>query len=146
MIRSSSLQWRKGRTRVMQDLSVQKTHNITPQSFTTDKHRKINSQVAQKDGQKTQITVSACRKTAARTKPWKVWKIWQMDLGKSTQQRQARFENQWHLTVVRTTAGASNTIPTRQHPELGQVHRARMECDSRQRVTASQSGGSSCQA
>ena len=48
------------------------------------------------------------------------------------QQRQERFGNQQH--IVQTTAGGSNTIPTRQHPELGQ---ARMEYDSTQRVTAS---------
>ena len=37
------------------------------------------------------------------------------------QQRQAQFKNQWY--VVQTTAEGSNTIPTRQHPELGQAHR-----------------------
>ena len=31
-------------------------------------------------------------------------------------------------------------MPTRQHPELGQVHCARMENDSAQRVAASQAG------
>ena len=31
----------------------------------------------------------------------------------------------------------SNSTPTRQHPELGHAHRARMEYDTTQRVTAS---------
>ena len=50
--------------------------------------------------------------------PHKIHKI-------TPQQRQARFGNQWHL--LQTTAGGSNTIPSRQHPELGQAHCARME-------------------
>ena len=52
------------------------------------------------------------------------------------QQRLAQFGNRWN--VVQTTAGGSNTTPTRQHRELGQAHRARMKCQSMQRVTASQ--------
>ena len=38
-------------------------------------------------------------------------------------QRQAQFGNQ--RNVVQTTDGGSSTMPKRQHPELGQVHRAR---------------------
>ena len=41
-----------------------------------------------------------------------------------------------------TTVGGSDTIPTRQHPELGQAHRARMEHVSTQRVAAGQAGSS----
>ena len=39
-------------------------------------------------------------------------------------QRQARSGNQWHK--IQSTSGRSNTIPTRQHPELGQAPCARM--------------------
>ena len=43
---------------------------------------------------------------------------------------QARYGNRSHL--VQATAGGSNTMPTRQHRELGQARRARMEYDSTQ--------------
>ena len=43
-------------------------------------------------------------------------------------QRQAQLGNQWN--DVETTAGASHTVPTRQHPELGEAHRARMNYQS----------------
>ena len=53
----------------------------------------------------------------------------------------------WEPVVFfQTTAGGSNTIPTRQHPELGQAHRARLNCQSAQRVTGSQAGSSCTQA
>ena len=51
------------------------------------------------------------------------------------QQRQARFGNQWH--PVQTSVVVSNTIPTRQHPELGQAHRARRDHNYTQRATSS---------
>ena len=38
------------------------------------------------------------------------------------QRRQTQFGNQWY--IVESTLGGTNTIPTRQHPELGQAHRA----------------------
>ena len=38
------------------------------------------------------------------------------------QRRQTQFGNQWY--IVESTVGGTNTIPTRQHPELGQAHRA----------------------
>ena len=60
------------------------------------------------------------------------------------QQGQAQLENQWH--VVQTATGGSNTIPTRQRHELGQAHRARMNHQAEQRVTACQAGSSSTQA
>ena len=44
--------------------------------------------------------------------------------------------NPWN--VVQTTVGGSTTTPTRQHPELGQAHRARMHYHSMQRATANQ--------
>ena len=50
------------------------------------------------------------------------------------------FWKQWY--IVQTTSGGSNTMPTRQHSELGQAHCARMEHDSTQRVTAGQAGSS----
>ena len=37
----------------------------------------------------------------------------------------------------------SQRIPTRQHPQLGQAHRARMDCNSTQRVTVSKTESSS---
>ena len=52
----------------------------------------------------------------------------------TSQQRQEQFGNQWY--VVQTTAGGSNTIPTRQHLEVGEAHRARMHYNSTQRATA----------
>ena len=60
------------------------------------------------------------------------------------QQRQVKFGNQWY--IVQTTARESRTIPTRQNPELGQGHRARMDCHSEQRATVTQAGRSSSQA
>ena len=60
------------------------------------------------------------------------------------QQRQAEFGNQWY--IVRTTAGGSNTIPTRQHPELGQAHRARVDDNATQQVTGGQAGSQTSQA
>ena len=53
-------------------------------------------------------------------------------------QRQAQFGNGWH--VVQTTARGSNTVPTRQHRELGPAHRAHMYYQSTQMVTAGQAG------
>ena len=66
---------------------------------------------------------------AARTKPWTVGTNSQNDdepphHKMAPQQRQVHFRNQWN--VVQTTAGGSNTKPTRPHPELGQAHRAPM--------------------
>ena len=52
------------------------------------------------------------------------------------------FWKQWY--IIQTTSGESNTMPTRQHPELGQAHCARMEHDSTQRVTAGQAGHPLC--
>ena len=49
------------------------------------------------------------------------------------QQRQAQFGNPWYIDL--TTAGGSNTIPTRPHPELGQSRRARIDYNSAQRAT-----------
>ena len=60
------------------------------------------------------------------------------------QHRQAQFGNQRY--VVQTTAGGSNAIPTRQHRDLGQAHRARMDYHSTQRAIAGQGGSSSSQA
>ena len=109
------------------------------------RHKKSNLQVVQIDGRKTQTVVSACKKIAARTKPRTAGITSQVELGKPTkmapQQRQAQFGKQWN--VVQTTAGGTNTTPTRQHPELGQTHRARMNCQAVQRVTAGQTGSSS---
>ena len=86
----------------------------------------------------TQSTVSACENTAARrplnvcyqvaSGPQKIHKM-------TPQQRQTQFGNQWY--VVQTTAGGPNTTPARQHSELGQAQRARMEYDSTQRATGS---------
>ena len=52
------------------------------------------------------------------------------------QQRQAQFGNQRHVAL--TAAGGSNTIPMRQHPELGQAHLARLNYQSVQRAQAKQ--------
>ena len=60
------------------------------------------------------------------------------------QQLQANFGNQWY--VVQTTAGGSNTVLTRQHPELRHAYRARMNYQSVQRATASHAGSSSMEA
>ena len=55
------------------------------------------------------------------------------------QQRKAQFGNQWN--GVQTTGGGSNKMPTRQHLDFGQAHRARMRTNiSAQRATASQAG------
>ena len=60
----------------------------------------------------------------------------------TSQQRQEQFGNQWY--IVQTTTGGSNTLPTRQHLEVGQAHRARMGMDyNTQRTTAGQAGSSS---
>ena len=61
-----------------------------------------------------------------------------------TPKRQTQVGNQWK--IVQAAAGGSNSIPTRQHPELGQADRARMNHQSVQRATASQAGSSSTQA
>ena len=52
------------------------------------------------------------------------------------QQRQAQFGNQRHVAL--TAAGGSNTIPMRQHPELGQAHFARLNYQSVQWAQAKQ--------
>ena len=57
--------------------------------------------------------------------------------------RRTQFGKQWHF--VHTTAEGSNTIPTRQHLELGQDPRARTDRHSTQRATGSQAGISSSQ-
>ena len=54
------------------------------------------------------------------------------------QQKKNRMWNQWF--VFQTTAGGSNTMPSRHHSGLGQAHRARMNSQSVQRTTASQAG------
>ena len=48
MVRLSSLQWRKGRTRGHAG-SIQKAQNIKLRSITTEKHRTSNSKVVQTD-------------------------------------------------------------------------------------------------
>ena len=74
------------------------------------------------------------------------WENIAMYFGKNTKgrhsRRQAQFGNQWN--VVQTTAGGCNTIATRQHPELGPAHRARMNHQSVQRATARRAGSSFC--
>ena len=62
-------------------------------------------------------TMESCDRIASE--PQKIHKM-------TPQQGQPQFGIQWH--VVSTTAMGSNTIPTRQHPELGHAHRARMDC------------------
>ena len=63
---------------------------------------------------------------------------------KTPQQKQDQFGNHWNV-IQTTAAGRPNTIPTRQHPELGQAHRARINYQSVQRATASQAGSSCTQ-
>ena len=58
------------------------------------------------------------------------------------QPRLAQFGEQ--RNHVQTTAGGSHATTSRQHPELGQAHRARLVvCQSARRVNASQVGDSS---
>ena len=119
MSHSSGLEWRRGRLRghagtlnpARYDCQTAKHH------FRTMQKNKF-SQVVQIDWKTTQTTVSACKKTAARAKPWKVGD----NIAKgprethtvTPQQGQANFGNQWY--VVQTAAGGPNTIPTRHWP------------------------------
>ena len=113
----------------MYGISQSRKHRmIKPRSITTESHRKNHSQVVQQDGYTTQIAVSACKKTAARTKQWRVGIKLPQKIHKMPQQRRAQFGNQLH--IVQTTAGGSNTTLMRQHPELGQAHRARVDENS----------------
>ena len=50
------------------------------------------------------------------------------------------------VAFVQTTARGSNTMPTRQHPELGPDHRSRVEYDSTQRAALCQEESCSSQA
>ena len=69
VFRSSGLQWQKKRgTRgLARYLNSEITENQTAKHFQKEKNtEKSNFQVVQQDGDKMQITVSACRKLAAR--------------------------------------------------------------------------------
>ena len=52
------------------------------QCITSRMHEIKISKVVQKDGKKTQTIVSACKKLAARSEPWKVWTTKQVDFEK----------------------------------------------------------------
>ena len=52
--------------------AVQRDASVSAERTISEKHRRINSQLVQTDGEKTQPTVSARKKTAARTKRWKL--------------------------------------------------------------------------
>ena len=84
MFRLSSLQWRKGRTRGHAGSLAPESQYYQTESNTSEKHRKNKSQVVQIDETKSKISVSACRKTAARTKQWKVGIESHVDRRKST--------------------------------------------------------------
>ena len=87
MIRSSTLQWRKRRTRGHE-------RSLTPESLQNRKASLPKStkklQVQHIDGKRTQITVSACRKTAASTRRWKIGIESQVDHRKSTKRRRSK--------------------------------------------------------
>ena len=75
------------------------------------------------DGKKTQTT-GRCMQVNSRTYETmksrdKVASGTRKTHNMTSQQWQAQFGNQWN--VVQTTAGESNTMPTRQHLELGQA-------------------------
>ena len=86
------------------------------------------------DGKRTRTIVSACKENNCTFETMRSWdKVATQfgDIHKMTpQQGQAQFGNWWN--VVQTTAGGSNTMPTRQHPELGQARRDRMNYQSAQ--------------
>ena len=108
------------------------------------KKKQEKSQVVQIVWNKTQSHVSACRKNSSTYETMESWDLivsGPQKIHKMTpQERHAQLRNQWY--TVQTTARGSNTIPTRQHPELGQVGRVRMNHDSTQWVIASQAGSS----
>ena len=107
-------------------------------------------QDAKIDGQTEQNIVSACKKPAARAKPWNVGTKSQVNLRRTTRQmtpqrRQEQCGNQRY--VVRIAARGRPTRYQRVNvPELGQAHRARMNHQSTQRATLSRAGTSSVQA
>ena len=111
-------------------LSIPKATHIKAQKHHFPKCTENISQVVQIDGVN-RTFLSAFKKTVARTKPPKVGTKSQVDLRKTNimtpQQMQTQFGSQWY--AVQTTAGGSDARPTRQHPELGQDHRAHMEYD-----------------
>ena len=118
------------------------------QIYQTAKHRfrkARNNQLAScaDRWEKSQISVSTCRKnnrTYGTMESWDLLASGPQTIHKITpQQRQEQFGNQ--RCVVQTTAGGSNTIPARHHPELGQAHRARMDCNFTQRATGKQASG-----
>ena len=108
----------------MRDPSIQKAKNMKPRSIISEKHeiRKL----CRETGESRRLPQENRRTHALESRD-------QDASGQKThkttpQQRQAQPGNQRH--TVQTTAGRSNTIPTRQHPELGQAHRARIDFDS----------------
>ena len=115
MIRSSSLQWWEEH-QVMQDLSLQKAKTPKPQSITSEKHRKTIPRFVQIDGDKSQITVNAYRKTAARINAGKLGsnRKWTTENLQSDTAAKGGAIRQWVALVRRQLED-----PTRQHRELG---------------------------
>ena len=147
MIRLSSLQRRKGRTRGHAGSLTPESQYHQTESNTPEKHRKSKSQVVQIDETKV-ADFRKCMQEDSRTyetmEGWDRIACGPQKIHKMTpQQRQARFGRKWHF--VQSTAGGSNRRPTRQDPELGQADTTRMDCDSAQRVTSSQAGSSQSQ-
>ena len=97
--------------------------NTKTRSMISEKNFMI-SKVVLIDRISTQTVVSACKRTAARTKPRSVVTRSQVAHQMLPEQRQAQFGKQWN--VVQTPAGGCNTRPWCQHPEPGHDHCARM--------------------
>ena len=147
-IRLGSLQWRKGRTRGHTGSLNPESTNISNRTASHPKStNRSNSEVVHKHGypRKTRSCMQEHRRAYEAMDSWdKVAHGPRIPPQMTPQQKHTQFGNQWN--VVQTAAGGSNTIPTRQHPKLGQAHRARMDKQSGQRVTADQAGTSSTQA
>ena len=114
----------------MQDLSLQKALIINLQSTISEKHRKTSRRLCRKMG-KTRRSPCECMQENSRTcetmESWDQMARWPCEKvhKHDAAVRQAQFGNQWY--IFRTTAGGSNTIPGRQHLELGQASRARID-------------------
>ena len=90
----------------------------------------------QQVGHKTQITVRAMQETITHTRRWKV-KTKSQWTTQNSQDDAAAKASAIRKSVVHSSDLSRwiRTIPTRQHPKLGQAHGAHMDHHSTQRAT-----------
>ena len=118
----SCFEWQLSARGPTRHLKVKKEYHVEKHHFLKAQNIFEGCKCMQENNRTHETTMSWTQAASGPRKP----------LNMTPQQRQAQLGNQWN--VVQTTAEGSNTMPTRQHPELGQAHRARMtinQCSGR---------------